>query len=266
MVTPEAGPPPVGNAEAQVKADPAPEPAPVKTIPAAEIEVPEPIAKAVNAKDRQADDKSLDEGRQPAKTLAFFGIAPGMKVAELGTGRGYTAELLARIVGTKGRVYAQNNQFVLQRFAEKPWSERLKKRVMKNVVRVDSEFDAPLPAEATDLDAVVNILFYHDTVWQKVDRDAMNRAIFKALKPGGVYGIVDHAAAKGAGIEQTQTLHRIERSVLRQEVERAGFRLDAQTDLLANPEDDHSWNAAPSAAGDKRGTSDRFVFRFVKPE
>jgi predicted methyltransferase len=219
----------------------------------------------VDAPDRDAADRALDAGRKPAETLAFFGIQPGMRVAELGAGGGYTAELLARAVGPTGTVYGQNTKFILERFAEKPWSERLARAVMKPVVRVDREFDDPLPAEARDLDAVFMVLFYHDTVWMNVDRDAMNRAIFKALKPGGVFAVIDHSGREGTGITETKTLHRIEEKVVREEVVRAGFRLAAEASFLRNPADARDWNDAPTAAGDKRGTSDRFVLKFIKP-
>src|SRR5262249_57506353 len=134
----------------------------------------------------------LDAGGRPSEMLAFFGIAPGMRVAELGAGGGYTTELLARTVGPSGVVFAQNSPLILSRFAEKPWSARLEKPVMRNVVRLDREFDDPLPPEVRDLDAVLVVLFYHDTVWMHVDRPRMNAAIFRALRPGGVYAIVDH--------------------------------------------------------------------------
>src|SRR5262249_13829617 len=117
----------------------------------------------VDAPDRSEADRALDKGRHPAELISFFGIEPGMKVAELGSGGGYTAEILARAVGPTGVVYGQNNKFFLEKFAEKPWSERLAKPVMKNVVRVDREFDDPLPPEAHDLDAVFIVLLYHDT-------------------------------------------------------------------------------------------------------
>src|SRR6185436_16287681 len=84
---------------------------------------------AVDASDRSDDDKKLDAGRHPAELLAFFQIGPGMKVAELGAGRGYTSELLARAVGPTGVVYGQKSKWLLERFAEKPWSERLAKPV-----------------------------------------------------------------------------------------------------------------------------------------
>jgi predicted methyltransferase len=219
---------------------------------------------AVDSRDRTIADRALDAGRKPAELLTFFGISPGMHVAELGAAGGYTTELLARTVGANGRVYAQNNRFILERFARKPWSERLAKPVMANVTRVDAEFESPLPSDTKNLDAVVNVLFYHDTVWMGVDRDAMNRAVYDALRPGGVYGIVDHSGATGHGVEDVKTLHRIEESVVVAEIERAGFRLDAATNILRNSHDKRDWNAAPGAAAERRGTSDRFVLRFVR--
>jgi len=237
----------------------------VALVAIAAAKIPEPIRAAVDAQDRSAADRALDAGRKPAEVLAFFGIRPGMHVADLGAGMGYTSELLARIVGPKGVVYAQNNRFILERFAEAPWSARLQKPVMKNVVRVDREFDDPLPPEAHDLDAVVMILFYHDTVWLGADRAKMNAAIFKALKPRGVFGIVDHSAREGSGLADVQTLHRIEEKIVRDEVEKAGFRLAAEATFLKNPSDPRDWNASPRVAAEKRGTSDRFVLKFVKP-
>jgi predicted methyltransferase len=219
----------------------------------------------VDASDRSADDRALDAGRHPAELLAFLGVHPGMRVAELGAGGGYTAELLARAVGDTGRVYAQNPKVFLERFAEGPWSERLKKPVMSNVVRVDREFDDPLPADAKNLDLVVMVLIYHDTVWMQVDRPKMLRAIFAALKPGGVFGVVDHSARKGTGLADVQTFHRIDEETLRDEVEHAGFRLVAEGNFLRNPQDTRDWNDSPRQAGDRRGTSDRFVLEFVRP-
>jgi predicted methyltransferase len=188
-----------------------------------------------------------------------------MRVAELAAGGGYTTELLARSVGPTGKVYGQNSPFILKRFAETPWSERLSKPELNNVVRIDSEFETPLGGEATDLDAVLIVLFYHDTVWFETDRAAMNEAIFSALKPGGIYGIIDHSAKTGDGVSKAKTLHRIEENVVIEEVETAGFKLKARGDFLENPDDTRDWNAAPSQAGEKRGTSDRFVLRFKKP-
>jgi predicted methyltransferase len=247
---------------------PAPTPSTSGTASAetpAPVEVPASLRAIVDAPDRSAEDRALDEGRHPAEMLAFFGVSPGMKVAELGSGGGYTAELLARAVGPAGKVFGQNTKFIIEKFAEKPWSDRLKKPVMQNVVRVDREFDAPLPPEAKDLDAVFVVLFYHDLYWMKVDRAKMNKAVFDSLKSGGVYAIVDHAARAGAGDSQVQSLHRIEEKTVRADIEAAGFRLEKEGQFLRNPNDTKDWNASPSGAAERRGTTDRFVLLFRKP-
>lgn len=219
----------------------------------------------VAAPDRSDADRALDAGRKPAELLRFLDLRPGMRVADLMSGGGYTAELLARAVGRNGVVYSQNNRFVLERFAEKPWHARLSTPAMHNVVRVVRELDSPLPPEAGNLDLVLMVLFYHDTVWMGADRDAMNRAIFAALRPGGSYVIIDHSGRDASGTSEAQTLHRIEEKVVRDEVARAGFRFVREGDFLRNPLDKRDWNASPSAAGARRGTSDRFVLRLVKP-
>ncbi len=228
------------------------------------VDVSPDVRAALSAPDRTAADRALDTGRHPAETLAFFGVQKDMRVADLGAGGGYTTELLARVVGPTGRVYGQNTPFILEHFAAKPWAERLARPVNANVVRADRDFDDPLPPEAHDLDAVVMILFYHDTVWMNVDRARMNAAIFRALKPGGVFGIVDHSARAGTGTADVKTLHRIDETVVVKEIEAAGFRLDAEASFLRNPDDARDWNDSPREAAERRGTSDRFVLRFVK--
>lgn len=235
------------------------------TVPAAPFPLTDAAKAVIDAADRAPDDRALDAGRHPAELLSFLGIRPGMKVADLAAGFGYTTELLARAVGPKGKVYGQNNKFVLEKFAEKGWSERVAKPVDKNVVRLDRELDDPFPADVKDLDAVVFVLFYHDTVWQKTDRAKMNKAIFAALKKGGVYAIVDHSGRPGTGATETETFHRIEEKTVRDEVEAAGFKLAGEANFLRNPTDTRDWNDSPRAAGDKRGTSDRFVLKFEKP-
>jgi predicted methyltransferase len=222
----------------------------------------------VSAPDRSKSDRELDAGRQPAKLLEFFQVGPGMLVAELAAATGYTAELLARAVGPTGKVYGQNPQWVLEQYAEKRWSNRLTKPMMTNVVRVDREFEDPLPPEAHDLDAVFCVLFYHDFFWLNVDRNKLNRAVFKALKPGGIYAIVDHSAREGAQGNDAKTLHRVEEKTVRAELERAGFRLRREASFLRNPNDARDWNAAPETpeeAARRGGTSDRFVLAFEKP-
>jgi len=268
--------PAVTAPQSATAAEPAPTAAPAPSTSAAP-KAPEPavataaassspIDAAVDAADRSEDDRALDEGRKPKELLAFCGIAPGMKVAELGAGGGYTTELLARTVGPSGHVWGQNSQFLLGRFAEKPWSARLEKPVLGNVTRSDRDFDDPLPPDAKQLDAVLIVLFYHDTVWQKVDRARMNRAVFAALEPGGSYCVVDHSARAGSEVADVQTLHRIDEALVKREIEKAGFVLAAENAFLRNPADPRDWNASPRAAGERRGTSDRFALRFQKPK
>jgi len=219
----------------------------------------------VTAADRSSEDRALDAGRKPAELLAFLGIQPGWRIADLGAGGGYTTELLKRAVGSEGAVYGQNSKKLLEMFLEKPWSTRLAKPVMKGVVRLDRDFDDPFPDGLRPLDAVTMVLFYHDTVWLGVNREAMNKAVFAALKPGGVFVIVDHSARPGDGVKVTDTFHRIEEDVVKSEVQAAGFVLDGQADFLRNKDDTRDWNDSPRAAGERRGTSDRFVLRFRKP-
>ena len=219
----------------------------------------------VTAADRSPEDRALDAGRKPDQLLAFIGIQPGWRVADLGAGGGYTTELLKRAVGSEGVVYGQNSKKLLEMFLEKPWSARLEKPAMKGVVRLDRDFDDPLPGDLRPLDAVTIVLFYHDTVWLGVNRAAMNKAVFAALKPGGVFVIVDHSARPGDGIDVASTFHRIEENVVKSEVQAAGFVLDGQADFLRNKDDTRDWNDSPRAAGERRGTSDRFVLRFRKP-
>jgi predicted methyltransferase len=231
--------------------------------PAAPVAVD--YAGIVAAADRSAEDRALDQGRHPAELLAFMGLKPGMKVAELGAGGGYTTELLARVVGDSGVIYGENPKWLLEKFAEAPWAARLAKPELKKAVRLDRELAEPFPPELTDLDVVVINLFYHDTVWLEVDRAKMNRAVFAALKPGGVYVVADHSGREGTGATETSTLHRIEEKVVRAEVIAAGFVLAEEGGFLRNPGDTRDWNASPRAAADKRGTSDRFVLKFKKP-
>lgn len=249
--------------------EPAASPAGAASLPSAAAtpsaaEAPLDYRALLAAPDRTDADRALDAQRKPAEMLAFFDIRPGAKVAELGAGGGYTAELLARAVGPTGVVYGQNNKFIVERFAEKPWSERLAKPAMKNVIRVDREFDDPLPPEAAHLDAVFMVLFFHDTVWMETDRPKMLANIHRALRPGGVFAVIDHSARAGAGLSEVKTLHRIEEQAVKDEITRAGFELAGQADFLRNPEDTRDWNDAPSAAAERRGTSDRFVLRFVR--
>jgi predicted methyltransferase len=229
-------------------------------IPASQI--PADITAAINSPERPAADKALDAGRRPDQIMAFYGIKPGMKVADVFAGGGYMTELFARIVGPSGTVYSQNGPFPVQfKKIEDSWNERLKEPALKNVVKVSKPFDAPdlLPVPPDSLDAVIIHLNYHDMVGFKLNRENVNAAVFKALKPGGVYGIVDHSAAPGTGDTQTTTLHRIDEDFLIKDIEKAGFKLSGASSALRHPEDDRTWIVFKH-----RGQTDRFMLKFTK--
>lgn len=238
--------------------------APAPSAPLAPL-TPAAIQAVLSAPDRSDADHKTDATRHPAELLAFLGVGPGMSVADLGAGGGYTTELLVRAVGPAGKVYGQNDPDLLKKFLESRWAPRLALPVNRGVVRSDRPFDAPLPPEAHGLDLVVDYIFYHDTVWLGVDRDRMNRAVFAALRPGGAYVIVDASARDGHGVDDVKSLHRIEQVVVENEVKKAGFTLAGKGEFLRNPGDARDWSSSPGAAGDWLGTEDRFVLKFVRP-
>lgn len=216
----------------------------------------------VDAPDRTPDDRAMDAARKPVEMLAFVGVRPGQRVAELCAGGGYTSELLARAVGPEGRVYGHNTPFVLQRFAEKSWTARLVRPAMRDVVRLDRELEDPFPSDEHALDLVVMVLFYHDTYWFGTDRHRMNQAIYRVLKPGGAFVVIDHSAKPGAGADVAKTLHRIDEALVRTEILAAGFVLESASEFLRNPADARDWNVFDKG---RRGATDRFALRFVKP-
>lgn len=219
----------------------------------------DPIQAAVSGP-RDPADVSRDELRQPVALLRFFGVAPGMRVADLGSGPGYTGSLLATVVGAEGKVYAQNPKQWAD-FSWPGWEKRKAGGNLPQVELVERPFDAPLPPDARDLDIVFNILIYHDTAYMGVDRAKMNAAVLAALKPGGIYAIVDHHAAKGAGTKVAESLHRIEKDTVIREVQAAGFELVEEGDFLRHEADDHTG----VAWADPQPVTDRFVLKFRKP-
>ncbi len=202
---------------------------------------------------RTERDRTMDDRRHPAELLAFAQVRPGQRVLDVSTGTGYTSQLLALAVGPSGKVYAQT---------PKPGAaltERIGAHPQANLEVVARPFADPVPPEAAPLDLVTLVLNYHDISYLPVDRDAMNRAIFTALKPGGHYVIVDHSALPGSGISAGKTLHRIDEAFVVAEVERAGFALDGRGDFMRNPADTREGSSGQPP------TSDKFVLRFVKP-
>lgn len=205
---------------------------------------------------RVDSDKVRDADRKPAELMAFAGVQRGSKIVELAPGGGYFTRLLSLAVGPRGSVVAYGTR---QSDAVLAWAAR-----NPNTTMVVGSADGPLAS--TPVDIVWTTLNYHDFKNSVVDgRDAAaryNAAAFAALKPGGSYLVVDHEAGPGAPANVTSTLHRIESAVVIREVEAAGFRLAARSDLLRHADDNHTQRVNETAI---RGRTDQFVLRFVKP-
>jgi predicted methyltransferase len=258
------------------------------------------ISEILASPDRSAADRTNDIRRKPAQTLEFIGIRPGMVALDISAGGGYTTELLARAIGPTGMVYGQSQPRDMGRAQPAPAApeglsspastseaasqpprpvaaprapgaavmDREAKLRSASVaaaplVAVVQRFDNPVPSELADgrLDLVTLMFNYHDMGFLGVDRAQMNRAVFRALKPGGMYVIADHSGRPGTGISESGTLHRIEETFLRSEVEAAGFKLAAQADFLRNPGDPRDQNTP-----DPPQPKDEFVLKFVKPQ
>lgn len=223
---------------------------------------PPDYAAIVAAPDRSDADRQTDQRRDPVALLAFIGVRPGMKVLDMGAGAGYSTELLARVVGPTGRVYAQDSAAMVAHGATRPmnFETRLDHPTMKNVVRLVRPYDDPVPPEVHDLDLVTFLFFYHDTTYLDVDRAKMDKRLFNALKPGGILVVADHSARPGEGTSVGHTLHRIEEDVVKREVEAAGFKLIAEGNFLRHPEDPR--DAPPFKP---KVPVDEFVLKFQKP-
>jgi len=213
----------------------------------------------VASPDRIEADRQTDVRRKPEQLLAFAGVREGMTVLDMGAGGGYSTELLARAVGPKGRVYAQESPEGSPRARER-FAERAKTPAMSNVVQIVRPYDDPVPPVAPQFDLVTFFFAYHDTAFMPVDRARMNRALFDALKPGGILVVADHSAQPGAGVSAVKTLHRIEESTLRSEIEAAGFKLVAEGDFLRNPAD-----MRDAIVFRPQTPVDEFVLKFQKP-
>jgi predicted methyltransferase len=222
------------------------------------------ISAAVADSARPDADRQRDADRKPAELLAFAGIRPGSKIGEMLPGGGYFTRIFSKAVGSKGVVYA----LVPARPANAPAGApdfaapmlALAADAKYNNVKVGSmDPAAPLPEL---VDVVWTSLNYHDLHNRpNADLMAANKMALNALKPGGVYIVIDHAAETGSGKRDTQTLHRIEPAFVKAEVLAAGFEFAGESDLLRNANDPH--NVGVRDLG--RGKSDQFVFKFRKP-
>ena len=227
----------------------------------------ERIAQIVSSPDRSAADLTNDQRRKPELMLAFIGVRPGMVAMDLSAAGGYTTELIARAVGPTGRVYGQSappdaNRKPPALTSAQRLAERAKNPAAGNIIAVVRRFEDPAPPElaAGGFDLVTLMFNYHDFGHWGVDRAQLNRAVFAALKPGGIYVIADHSGRPGTGISESGTLHRVEEAFLRREVEAAGFKLAEEGHFLRNPADPRDRNT-PQPPMPK----DEFVLKFIKP-
>ncbi|MDM0037052.1 hypothetical protein QTI33_33300 [Variovorax sp. J22P271] len=239
------------------------------------------VAALVADPERSEADRANDQRRKPQDMLMFIGVRPGMQALDLSAAGGYTTELLARAAGPSGRVYGQTPPRrtgpppaqpeggappVAAAAAPRPPSAGLAGRAERlrsgHIVAVVQPFEQPVPSEVGpgSLDLVTLMFNYHDLGHLGADRAQLNRAVFAALKPGGLYVLADHAGRPGTGISESGTLHRIEESFLRAEVEQAGFRFAGEGFFLRNPNDPRDRNT-PEPPQPK----DDFVLKFVKP-
>lgn len=226
-------------------------------------EAPANIKAAVANAARPAADSDRDANRKPAEVIAFAGIKPGDKVADINPGGGYFTRIFSKVVGPQGKVYGVVGAAQL---AAKPAAGDTMRALQGdagygNIILHPADFDKLTTPEP--LDVAWTSLNYHDFK----NRDAgftaaMNKAIFAALKPGGTYIVIDHAAEKGSAGRDTNTLHRVDPELVKQEVLAAGFKLEAESNILANPADNHT---AKVFEGDTRGKTDQFIFKFKKP-
>ena len=221
---------------------------------------------ALEHEGRPAADRERDAARQPADVLEFAGIKPGMTVLDLFSGGGYYSEILSVIVGDGGHVDAHSNVaylgFVGDEFKDRHANDRL-----GNVSVVMAE-NNELELESGRYDAVFLSLTFHDFYldsaegWPKIDVDKLLAELLAGLKPGGTVTIIDHYADAGSPTDTANSLHRIDPAIVKEAMRAAGFELDGQSDLLRNPEDDHSKSVFDPSL---RGRTDRFMLRFRKP-
>jgi predicted methyltransferase len=224
--------------------------------------IPAYIKKAVESTGRTPEMTKRDFDRKPAELLALSGVKPGDRVIEFASFGQYFTTLLSDIVGEKGLVYMYDLPYLEQRTA--PASKAFIAAHPNSRFEVGDFNAVELPQ---NMDSVFIVLYYHDLSLEKtgsccvVDPAKFNERVFKALKPGGTYFIVDHNAEAGSGRRDTAKIHRIDPEVIKQEVKAAGFELVEDSKLLAHPADDHK----QMVFGGMRGVTDQAVLKFRKP-
>ena len=243
--------------EAPVAAEPMTEPA------AEAMAAPADLRTMLASDSRSEADRARDAGRKPADVVDFLGIESGMSVIDVIAAGGYYTEVLSLAVGADGMVVAQNPQVILEMREganEKAISARLAGNRLPNVSRANGGFDAVSTADG-QFDAAITALNFHDLYNGRSPEAALAalQAIYGLLKPGGVFGIIDHAGVADA---DNAALHRIERSIAAATAEAAGFVVEAESDLLSNADDDHTQGVFAEGL---RGSTDRFLLRLRKP-
>jgi predicted methyltransferase len=222
---------------------------------------------AVADPSRPDSDTTRDADRKPAQTLVFTGVKSGDKVADYGADAGYFTRLFASIVGSKGHVYAVEPTafFKFEHFVKAVAELQGYAVTHPNItVTTAAALEGLEFPEKLDLFWISrNYHDLHDEFMGPVDIAAFNKAVYLALKPGGMYVILDHSAAPGASSDVTETLHRIESSTVRREVEAAGFKFDSQSSILANPADPRSARVFDTTI---RGHTDQFILKFRKSQ
>lgn len=229
--------------------------------PAMAAPAPDAITAAVADPGRPESDMKRDALRKPAEMLEFAGIKSGMKVMDMIPGSGYFTRLFAKAVGPTGFVYAyQPSEFdAFLNGREPPINEVALSYPNVSVIKGPiNDLSAPEP-----LDLVWTSQNYHDLKNEKsADTNLVNKAVFKALKPGGIYIVLDHSALKGSGVSDTDTLHRIDEDVVKKEVTAAGFEFVAESNALRNPADTRTLKIFDPQI---RGHTDQFILKFRKP-
>ena len=228
--------------------------------------VPRNIAAAVDDASRPAQDRQRDVVRKPGETLAFAGIRPGQLVVELIPGGGYYTRILSRLVGPKGRVYA----IVPAPRADAPADAPDRTAPLRALAADGSHGNIDVLVQPIQklappgkVDVVWTSLNYHDVHnVPNIDIAAFNRAMFDALQPGGLYIVIDHAAAAGAPADVTSKLHRVDADVVKREVTAVGFQFVAESPLLANPQDPRTASVFDPSI---RGKTAQFILKFRKP-
>ena len=228
---------------------------------------PADVAAAVAATaNRSEDNVKLDEGRKPAEVLSFLGLKTGMQAIDMFGGNRYWAEIMAPAVGPKGYVTVwEPSQFYDKEGADKFAAFQQK---TPNTHLVVTPFEAlTLPANAYDF-MMIN-LNYHDVYWEsakygvvRMEPEAFLKTVYASMKPGGIVGVIDHVGNPGDTRETVEKFHRIDPAVVKADFEKAGFKLEGESDILRNPADDHSLLVFNPQI---RGKTDRFIYKFRKP-